>query len=136
MPNLGHTPEYRAWQSMRDRCNNKRARRYADYGGRGIAVDPSWSTYGQFFADMGPRPSPRHSLDRIDNDQNYCKENCRWATAKEQACNRRSNVLFRGEKVVHIADRLGIKVTSMRHRIWRYNKGLIGDKELMAQVQR
>lgn len=83
------SPEYRAWKSLRGRCNNPNDARYAAYGGRGITVDPAWETFEAFLRDMGPRPSDRHSLDRIDNDGEYGPKNCRWATASEQRRNQR-----------------------------------------------
>ncbi|HUB09426.1 MAG TPA: hypothetical protein VMB50_20650 [Myxococcales bacterium] len=87
----GHrTPEWCAWREMRYRCQTPTARAYPQYGGRGIKVCERWQVFENFLADMGRRPSPRHSLDRIDNDGNYEPGNCRWATSLEQNRNRRT----------------------------------------------
>jgi hypothetical protein len=85
-------PLYATWRSMRDRSNCKTDERYADYGGRGIKVCPEWDDFWVFVEDMGEKPSPMHTLDRIDNDKGYSKDNCRWATKLEQTENRRTRI--------------------------------------------
>lgn len=83
------TAVYAVWKTMRQRCLNPRSPDYASYGGAGITVSDRWSTFEAFIADMGPRPSPGHSIDRIDNSRGYEPGNCRWATAHEQRMNQR-----------------------------------------------
>jgi hypothetical protein len=82
-------PEYKIWEAMRRRCSKPSDPSYKNYGARGISVCERWLDYGNFLADMGKRPTPKHTLDRTNNDGNYEPGNCHWATRSEQAKNRR-----------------------------------------------
>lgn len=117
-----YTPEYRAWQTMRLRCQNPANQAYANYGGRGIIVCERWrESVSNFIADMGPKPTPKHEIDRINNDGNYEPGNCRWVTRTENDRNRRSNrwLTFRGETLTltEWAQRFGIRNDTLTHRI-------------------
>jgi hypothetical protein len=92
---LSNDSLYGIWRSILFRCYNEKFQQYVDYGGRGITICDEWKNdFMAFYHDMGPRPSDKHSIDRKDNDKGYCKENCRWATAVEQANNRRNNLIY------------------------------------------
>lgn len=127
---MNRTPEYNSWADMRGRCRDPFNASYKRYGGRGIKVCDRWnandgSGYLNFLADMGRKPSPQHSLDRIDPDGEYCPENCRWATIKEQNMNKKSTTVveWNGEKdsLTGWAKRLDMVVPAVKYN---YEHGL------------
>lgn len=112
---------------MKSRCGCKKGVTYERYGARGITYDPCWETFENFLSDMGEKPDPKMELERINNDKNYCKENCRWATRKEQTRNRggkRATRLYtfngKTQCIADWAKEVGIAPQSMQKRL---NKG-------------
>ena len=117
------TAEYRAWAAMLSRCNNEDHRAFKNYGARGIRVCERWSRYEAFLEDMGRRPSDKHSIDRIDNDGDYCPENCKWSTPIEQNRNNRNARL------------LTLRGKTMTATEWSYETG-IGRETIYARLKR
>lgn len=113
---MAATKIYSAWITMKSRCQNPKSRKYPDYGGRGITVCAKWQTFDGFFEDMGDRPDD-HSLERIDNNQGYSKENCTWATRSAQQRNRRVNRLVGGRCLTAVAEESGIQPETIRSRL-------------------
>lgn len=98
-----HTKLYKTWCNIKERCYNINAKDYKNYGGRGIKMCDRWlESFENFYADMGNKPTPNHSIDRDDVNGDYCKENCKWATNDEQRRNKRSTVYiyYNNEKIV------------------------------------
>jgi hypothetical protein len=115
-------PEYRCWEAMRSRCLDPRHWSYDRYGGRGITICDRWrDDFLAFRADIGPRPSPKHSIERIDNDGNYEPGNCKWATAAEQRANMRCTVFVERDgklvKLVDLAAMLGVNRITVYGRL-------------------
>jgi hypothetical protein len=128
--NSDDVPEYNVWMHMKKRCSGKsKNKRDQSYVKRGIKVCERWQkSFAAFYEDMGPRPSPKHSLDRINNDGNYEPENCRWATMKEQGNNTSKTVFleYNGQKkpMQIWAEELGVNEHSLRDRIFRYGMSI------------
>lgn len=118
------TGEYNSWLNMKTRCCNPRAPQFKDWGGRGITVCARWlDSFENFLADMGPKPSREHSIERRDNNAGYSKDNCVWATRREQGKNKRCNVTIelRGitRTVAEWGRELGIRPIVIYRRIYR-----------------
>jgi len=116
------TRTWKIWTGMLNRCQNPNGPAYEYYGGRGIKVCERWHDFENFLGDMGEAP-PGLSIDRKDNNGNYCKENCRWATKLEQAGNMRSNrlVTYKGETrtIREWSRHLGVNYDSFYIRFYR-----------------
>lgn len=125
-----YNPAYCSWIMLRHRCNCNRGRN-KHYNGKGITYDPSWDDFEIFLSDMGEKPGPEYSIDRIDNDKNYCKENCRWATQITQQNNKSNNrlIAFNGQthSISEWARLINIKPRTLRNRLednWSIEKAL------------
>lgn len=111
-----NTTEWNSWRGMHRHCKQLTHHKYLDYGGRGITVCEHWEYFENFLHDMGMKPSPKHSIDRINNDGNYCPENCRWALPYDQLTNQRPRKTVLNEMEVRIFKRcreLGMSLRSL-----------------------
>lgn len=130
------TATYDAWSHMCQRCKNPKNKEYDNYGGRKIQICRRWENFVNFLEDMGNRPTTKHSLDRIDNNRGYNKKNCRWATKKEQAYNRRDNRLetYNGltQCVAVWAEKYGLPYYTF---LWRLNHGWSIHKALTETIR-
>jgi len=132
------TPEYKVWTHMKTRCYNEDSTSYSDYGGRGITVCARWlESFENFLADMGPKPSSNHSIDRRDNKGNYEKNNCRWATPTEQNRNKRNNRLVRlsGNEITlaELSEKFGIGGGVLSRRL---NSGMSPEEAVATPAKR
>lgn len=119
-------PEYWAWRDIKKRCYNPNNKWYKNYGGRGIKMQEDWvMSFQAFYRDIGKRPGKGYSIDRIDNNKNYTKGNCKWSTKIEQDNNRRTNVpvVYKGKTttIALIARDIGIKQDSLRYHFRKTN---------------
>lgn len=110
---------------MIQRCTNPNDKRYKNYGGRGITVCKRWrNSFEKFLEDMGEPPTKEHSIDRINNNGNYCKSNCRWVTRKEQNRNKRNNrlITYKGKTqcLIEWAEEYNINYDTLWCRIYKY----------------
>lgn len=124
--NRKRSAEYTAWQAMLCRCRATKGGDYKIYVERGIVVCDRWKIFENFLTDMGPRPSPKHSIDRADNTKGYFPGNVRWATATEQLRNTRRSRIWhiKGlvfESVRHAASHFGVDQKTIRY--WVKTKG-------------
>jgi len=122
MDTASRSREYNIWAMMRQRCTNPNAANYNSYGGRGISVCERWNLFSNFIADMGPAPTDKHTLDRVDGTGSYTPENCRWADVKTQQNNRRNAVKIQafGEElsIAQWARKTGLSRDQVKHRVF------------------
>jgi hypothetical protein len=118
------SPEYLAWRAMIQRCENKNTKHYKRYGGRNIKIYPPWrESFENFLSDNGFKPSPKHSLDRINNDGNYEPGNCRWATLQEQQRNKKNSIKVDGIALIDFANQHKLNYGTVRERYFKGDKG-------------
>lgn len=129
------TPTYTTWKGMNQRCRDTNSGSYKYYGARGIKICKRWKRFENFLADMGERPKGK-TLDRIDNNEDYCPENCRWATRKQQMRNMRRNRIIRYKDKDYCLSELASKFDIHIATLWcRLEKSWPIEKALTVPVQ-
>jgi len=133
---MSDTRPYRIWQSMKTRCTNSKQPNYERYGARGISYTPDWETFQRFWADMSDGYADDLTLDRIDNNKPYTKDNCRWVTPAQQNRNSRSAVMiaYNGERLCLTDWAQKLNIPRKRLYYLRYKKGLTGPNLLRAAI--
>lgn len=126
---------FKTWKAMVARCSNPEDKDYAGYGGRGVLVCAEWLDVANFVRDMGEKPAGM-SLDRINNDEGYCRNNCRWATSTEQGSNKRNNnnVVIHGKALclAAVSRKYGIPESTLRNRL---NSGMSSEDAAFVPVR-
>lgn len=121
--NESRTPMYYAWRNMRRRCINTKDPAYKNYGGRGIKVCENWlNDFDRFHDDMIQSYKKGLTLDRVDVNGHYTKENCRWITSKEQCRNKRNNVIINGKTLAEHAESMNVTYDALWRRLNRFGK--------------
>lgn len=134
--NMSFHREYGIWGNMIYRCTNKNSHLWDLYGNRGISVCDEWFSFEKFISDMGLSPSENHSLDRIDVNKGYFKDNCRWATPKEQARNRRNSMGVYIDGVFMQVDDYCEKYKISKHAIKnRIRRGWTNERIISTEVK-
>lgn len=135
------TPTHKSWESMLQRCTNSNSPDYQNYGGRGISVHPEWLIFESFFSDMGERPAGL-TLDRINTDGPYEKQNCRWATRRRQQRNRRITEMLTIDGITKPlndwAEEAGHTAKNLRWRLakgWSFERALGSPKALRRKLK-
>lgn len=126
------TPEYRTWCAIKERCDNATSSSYHNYGGRGIKICDTWKhSFETFLKDVGKKPTPQHSIDRINNNGHYEPSNVRWATPKQQSRNNRRNriIEYKDNKmtIIDAAEAFGLTWSCLHQRIiagWSVERAL------------
>jgi hypothetical protein len=134
--------EYHSWYSMKNRCSNPKHKDYKNYGGRGVTFSEEYDDFEGFLKDLGYKPSPKHTLERINNEGNYESGNCRWATRQEQNRNRRSSNLhlYEGEYrcLMEISELSRVPYSLLRDRInrgWNLSDALSPVKNVRLKLR-
>jgi hypothetical protein len=135
---MSGTPTFNVWKGIRKRCLNENDSSYERYGARGIKVCEEWDEFSKFYEDMGERPGKGYSIERIDNEGNYSKENCKWATPVEQNRNKRNNLMLtHHQKTQCLSDwakEIQMSMSTLHSRIFKYKWSI--EKALTTPVRK